>query len=210
MQFSLFTRSVRVSLVCLAGLLFSHCSNNGNEETRAESRAFSGCDFSGIQTGDIIVKQGRGPVSRMIYSNLKEPIPLSHCGVLISEGDSVYIIHSVAEELTGVDGVQHERFNTFLDDCTKGYLYIVRYKGSDHQREVIGTTAKAFLTRHVVFDYEINYDDSSRVNCSELIYWGLKNASGKDLMTRIKVKDKYPLGFNSLLDTANFRIVYKY
>ncbi len=190
------------------------CGNNDKamppEAGGTALSSFNDLDFSAIQSGDIILKRGKGSLSNMIVKKLAEKVPLSHCGILIRDKDSLYVIHSVAKELTGIDGVQRVDFDTFLKDCVKGCLYVVRYRGDRDKQEQVAEMARNYLSRQVPFDYEINYQDSAKVNCSELVYQALLRSSGKDLFKRIKIQDKYPIAFNSLLDTARFEIIYKY
>src|SRR5690606_22034295 len=98
----------------------------------------------------------------------------------------------------------------FTEDCEQRYLYIVRVKKDEQTRKNIAVTASNYLARNVPFDYQINYSDSDKVNCSELVYWSLLNASGKDFFDRVNVKDQKVLAFNSLLDSTNFEVIYHY
>lgn len=206
--------STRLFLLVVMIFLLAGCSQERPEEIHTfkhdKANPFRGLDFSAIQSGDIILKRGKGNISRMIVEKLAEPVPISHCGILVRDNDSVYIIHSVAKELTGIDGVQRVGFDVFMRDCLKNYLYVVRPKSDSVKRERIAVIAGEFLSRKATFDYELNYKDSSRVNCSELVYWALLRSTGSDLFKRIKMGDQYPLAFNSLLDTCHFDVIYRY
>jgi len=200
-----------IGMVFFSVLLF--CCSDSSEikpTVTTKENPFSALDFSKLESGDIVLKQGKGAVSAMIVKKLAEKTPLSHCGIVCKNRDSIYIIHSVAKELTGIDGVQSLEFKKFTEDCEQSYLYIVRVKEDAQIRKKVSVTAENYLTRRVPFDYQINYTDSDKVNCSELVYWSLLNASGKDFFERVNVKDQKVLAFNSLLDSSNFEVIYHY
>lgn len=167
-------------------------------------------DFSMLKGGDIIVKKGKGMLSQRIADHLHEPIPFSHCGIVASGPDSLYIIHSVARELTGIDGVQTVGFQQFMKDVVRGHFYVVRLKDTTVAASSLDAAAKRYAARKVPFDYSLDQKDSTAMNCSEMVYWVLKNTTGRDYFSRITVNKSQALAFNSLLDTANFEIVCRY
>jgi hypothetical protein len=193
-------------LIC-ALVLFAECGDHSNAAIKAGGSAQSWGDLSQLRSGDIIVKRGKGLVSKKITSTLSEPIPLSHCGVIVREGDSLHVIHSLAKEITGIDGVQKMPMPLFLDDCIKGYVYVVRYSKEDRQ-DAIAASAGEFLRRQVPFDYQLNNKDAASVTCSELVYWNLKEATGKDCLDKLVIDNREVFAFNSLLDTRNFKTIY--
>lgn len=146
----------------------------------------------------------------MIAKKLNEKVPLSHCGIILEEGGNKYIIHSVAEELTGIDGVQKTGMIDFTADCVKDLLYIVRLKKDKKVREKIAMQAELFMKSSIPFDYELNFGDASRLNCSELVYHSLIYATGVDYFEKIALENQVALSFNSLLDTNRFEMVYHY
>jgi len=205
-------RWIKALAILLAFLQVLSCKESKNSDLNIQTKLdpFKDLDFSKLKNGDIVVKKGKGALSFMIVNKLKEKVPLSHCGVVCKNQDSVYIIHSVAKELTGVDGVQSIEFKKFTEDCMKELLYIVRLKKDESVRENVYLTAKNYLSRAVPFDYKIDNNDSLKVSCSELVYWSIFNATGQDLFARVSVENQPVLAFNSLLDSTNFEIIYHY
>jgi hypothetical protein len=162
-----------------------------------------------VKEGDIVVKLGRGYLSRTIANKLAEKVALSHCGFVYRQGDSLCILHSVAKELTGKDGVQTVYLDEFLADCVDGYFYVVRIKDSTAQKH-IPSIATNYFNKKAPFDYTINYSDSTKVNCSEFVYQVLKRAGSPNCFSTIAVENKKVLAFNSLIDSTNFTIIYHY
>lgn len=201
-------RSAAAGIFLIASLITGGCSNDDTRPS-AEPEADT-YDFTMLRGGDIIVKRGKGMLSQRIVDHLNEPIPFSHCAVVTAGTDSLYIIHSVARELTGVDGVQTVGFKQFMKDVVRGYFYVVRLKDTTVASASLDAAAKRFAARRVPFDYSLDQKDSTAMNCSEMVFWVLKNTTGRDLFNRIPVNKSQALAFNSLLDTANFEIVCRY
>ena len=74
-------------------------------------------DYSILEEGDIILKRGIGQVSTLMIKYLDEKIPLSHCGIIIKEDTSHFVIHSIAKEYTG---------DTFLKEFQRRTRIIAR------------------------------------------------------------------------------------
>jgi hypothetical protein len=140
---------------------------------------------------------------------LNEPVKLSHCGVIVKENDTMMVIHSVSKEVSGTDGVQQISFRKFLGDCLKGHLYVVRLRDSTARPGTI-SALRRFQQRGIPFDYKIDHSDSASMFCSEMVYWALKSGTPRRIFQPVDVNNTKTLGFNCMLDTTNFQIVYKY
>lgn len=198
-----------ISFCLLTAFFFYACK--GPESPAPEYKALSKRTvvLDSIQNGDFVVKQGIGLLSRSIVRKLHERVPFSHCGIVYKQGDSLAIVHAVAKELTGKDGVQTMSVDEFLSDCLSGYLYVVRIKDRSVAKQVPAIAA-SYLSKQTPFDYTIDYEDTSKVNCSEFVYQVCKQAGKKHYFSTIKIENKEVLAFNSLIDSANFDIIYHY
>ncbi|MBP1593155.1 MAG: Permuted papain-like amidase enzyme, YaeF/YiiX, family [Bacteroidetes bacterium] len=61
----------------------------------------------------------RGIISGIISASIKDSLPYSHCGIHAKEKQQWKVIHSVARELSNIDGVQQcslDDFITYSDD----------------------------------------------------------------------------------------------
>lgn len=202
--------------LCLPGILLLLLISCGEKKqvvttpSSASENFFIDRDFSKIENGDIILKHGKGSLSNMIAKKLNEKIPFSHCGILVRQNEYIYIIHSLAKEVSGIDGVQKVGFERFTQDCLPNSMYIVRYKGDTLVRNKIADNAWKLLNNSIPFDYDLNYTDPSRMNCSEMVYHIMLNTTGRDLFEKILINNKMAFSFNSLLDSSDFEIIYNY
>jgi hypothetical protein len=168
-------------------------------------------NYHNLENGDIIIKRGKGFVSNMIVKYLKEDIPISHCGIIIVENESVYIIHSVAKEISARDGIQTASIDDFLNDSYKESLFIVRPHFHD---SVIKANylakAKAYLQLKIPFDYDFNLEDESKIYCSELIYCCYDKDDRTEIFKTKLVNGQKVVLFNSFLNDRHFEIIDKY
>ncbi len=174
------------------------------QQPELQSIARAEFDVSKIRAGDFILKRGKGPISKMITDNFKEKIPISHCGIFVEKGDSLVIVHSVTEDYGDKDGVQEIPVNQFLLDCSKGFLFVVRFKGEAAKNLAMSERAKHYAQQRIPFDKEVDNASSEKMSCTELLYWCMKDVYEVDYFNRIKIGNKELLGFSNLLDTSKF------
>jgi hypothetical protein len=157
-----------------------------------------------LEDGDIILKMGYGPLSLMIAEQMQEPVRLSHCGIVVKQEDSLYIIHSVAKEISGKDGVQTISLGSFYKDTYPGSLIISRVKNGEAEKKAISRMAQDYLSRRIPFDYEFSLESKDRMYCSELVHQVLWEVYHRDFFQYKTINQKSILTFNSLIDTAGF------
>lgn len=189
--------------------LISSCNQNKKKEENLNLNPKT-CDFTGIQTGDIILKRGFGKVSNLITHYLNEKIPISHCGIIICSSDSTFIVHSVAKGYARKDGVQTILFNDFLKDCQSNYFYIVRQKATEAERQKFASKAFEYAQQDIAFDENANNENKDQMSCTELIYWCQKDTYGKSDLTSISFANKQLLVFNGMLDSSKYQIIKHY
>jgi hypothetical protein len=198
-----------ITAFLLSTVLFS-CNTENSDASDVQRLRAANCDFNGIKTGDIVLKRGRGRISKMIVDHFKEEIPLSHCGVVICEKDSTFIVHSIAKGYAKKDGVQTILLNDFLNDCQAKYFYIVRQKTTEEKRQEFAQKAIEYSQKNIPFDDEANNDNPNEMSCTELIYWCQKETFGYSDLTSVKIANNNVFVFNALLDTSKYNIIKHY
>jgi Permuted papain-like amidase enzyme, YaeF/YiiX, C92 family len=174
-----------------------------------ESAVLSESEQKNLKNGDIILRRGYGMVSDYIVNFLQEPIPLTHCGILLRSvaGDSV--ISSESDELQGIDGVQTTSLSVFLRDAQPNSVLAVRLKNSSPQQiSSIIATANYYKKQKIGFDYSFNLQDSSKMYCAEFLKIVVKNSLNRDIINEISLKTTLPLlRMQQFYDTTKFDIV---
>ena len=155
--------------------------------------------------GDIVLRMGRGFVSHTICTILSDTVQFSHCGIVVRQNDSLYVVHSVSEELSEHDGVQATSLHHFVYESVPGSLAFVRYKTElDSLGDLMRQKALYYLANPKPFDYDFDLNDSTAFFCSELPLHILKHHLNVDLCVPL---GNYPK-FSLFLDTIHFKRVY--
>ena len=156
------------------------------------------------QSGDIILKNGYGMVSKTIVKILNERTPISHCGILIKDSikQEFYIIHSVAKQVSDADGVQKISLDKFINDVKPDDFYLLRYNTNDNIKIV--NEAQCFLNARIPFDHKYNLYNDNELYCSELIYKIFFNQFQEEVFIPLKYGTSKLLYFNTILEHQNF------
>lgn len=195
--------------ILLLGSLFVSCQNRESTSPAVyqHSKHIPKNQLESIQEGDIVLKRGVSPLSEVIIQELKEPVPLSHCGIVVQEGGEWFVIHAYAKEVRGFDGVQKTLLDRFMSDSHVNSIYFVRHKDSHKYRKHIVESAKEYLKRGVPFDYQFDSMDHTKVYCSELVHVIFKDVTGKEILSKKQVGNNAIYTFNSFLRAEHFNVV---
>lgn len=197
---------IYLSFYCLLVFL-SACSNDAVVKNENQHLSIAQINLEALETGDIVLKRGNGRISKMITDYFKEKVPLSHCGVIICDTDSTYVVHSVAGSYARKDGVQTILLKDLLKDCKPNFFYVVRKKASSEERAKFAAQALAFSTQEIPFDDMAENNDMKKMSCTELIYWCQMQSYGKSDLKSISFNGKDVFVFNGFLDTAQYKII---
>ena len=161
-----------------------------------------------LQNGDIIMRKGGGYVSNVINDMFNTGYQLSHCGLILRDGDTLRVIHTVSSELSDVDGVQTEPLDKFVSESVRNTIVVTRYKGNDSIRNAIANAAKAYLNRHKEFDHKFDLSDTTEFYCTELIHYSFMDVFHKDMFSE-RLQTDHPdfLSLNAFLDPTKFDVV---
>lgn len=161
--------------------------------------------FNNTSDGDIILKMGKGPISKIATEKLKENIPISHCGIVYKK-DTSYIIHSLSNLYGDVDGVQGISFEDFYNDTRENALFVLRFK-DEKKRKQLSSKAAFYQNLNVPFDYDFDIEDTTSMFCSEFVAHTMESTLGK-VYFGINNKSNKPLyNFNDLLFSDDFILV---
>lgn len=136
--------------------------------------------FDGVQNGDIICRLGTGFFSNQFKNySLSEKL-YSHVGIVEQDGDSLFIIHAEASELTGVGHVKRESIQIFLDGIKTWGVY--RINAKDSVRNNIAVCAKSYFINKTPFDLDFDAAEDKKVYCTELVALSVNKAVNDTLI----------------------------
>ncbi len=125
-------------------------------------------ELNELREGDILLRQGYGYFSRAIAKYQEADYPVTHCGMLVKEGNEFAVIHALSSSFSDFDGVQKQPLRRFLNESVPNTLMVVRYKGDTTIQESLVAQANAFLAQKTPFDHEFDRHDSTKMYCTEL------------------------------------------
>lgn len=201
----------RIIIVFLILLSITSCSdtNRTNDAKIVQKKILSNIIEKG-KTGDIVLKNGYGLVSKAIVKLLDERIPISHCGILMKDdkSNSFYIIHSVAKQVSDRDGVQKISLKKFINDVNPKDFYLLRYK--ENEKDFISREAKCYLSNKTPFDHKYDLYSNEELYCSEFIYKIFFSEKGIDSFIPRNKRGGRVLHFNEILDSEYFETIISY
>jgi uncharacterized protein YycO len=159
-----------------------------------------------IKHGDVILRKGYGMVSHAIATKLDGKYSLSHCGVIVESEAKFFVVHTVASEISEVDGMQIETLDEFVRQSSTGSIVVNRLL-NDSAAAHVAEGALEYLSARVGFDKNFDITDSSRFYCSELIWRCLKNKAGIDLFEGLYDQEGAWYSFDHFFNPKHFRVV---
>ncbi|WP_165774680.1 YiiX/YebB-like N1pC/P60 family cysteine hydrolase [Candidatus Viridilinea mediisalina] len=139
-----------------------------------------------LQTGDIILRQGRSAVSQMVMSIDQESL-FSHSGIIYRDEDGItYVIHAIPYEEGALDNknsyVRKDVITSFLRADRAQYAAVYRVKDNSSEIGIeAANAALIFFERMLVFDLDFDLGKDDQLYCTELV-WRAYLAAGVDLV----------------------------
>ncbi len=130
-----------------------------------------------IRSGDLVFRQGRGFFSEL-FSNIGDIDSIfSHVGIVYKGKNDVFVIHTEANEFTGVGFARIEPLSSFISNRNSITYDFYRVKDLDNKNEtLVLETALKYVAEKIPFDINFNLKDNDKLYCSELVYKAYKSA----------------------------------
>lgn len=178
-------------------------------QNKAVSR-LSDLELSSIQEGDFILRRGFGYFSDYIASSLNMGnVDVTHAGIIVKQHNKWFVIHSLSSDVSDIDGVQIQELSQFLNYSTPGKIIITRAKNSDKSLgKRLAQRAYVYLAKNIPFDHDGDFNDSSKLFCTELIWQILeKDLHRAALPTDADARKKFFHSMAPMYSTEYFDIV---
>lgn len=123
-----------------------------------------------IQSGDVILRQGKDELSQLFARLNKRHQQYSHCGIALQtdSGTFVYHIISTAQNIEGK--ILCEPVSTFIQPRTNAAWAIVRYDLNVNQVSDLLYQISGYAAKGVVFDKQFDLATNDKLYCSEMLY----------------------------------------
>ncbi|RZJ72598.1 MAG: hypothetical protein EOO45_10865 [Flavobacterium sp.] len=167
-------------------------------------------ELSQIAEGDIILRRGFGFFSDYIAKNLNDTlIDVTHAGIIVNRDGALHVIHSLSSDVSPIDGLQIQPIGEFLKHSEPGKIMVTRIKNSNSDTASnIAKLAQGYLEQHVPFDHNGDFDDGSKLFCTELIWRILEKDLHHTLIPlEITARKDFFYSMAPMYDTRYFDIV---
>ncbi len=162
-----------------------------------------------LKGGEIILRKGRGFLSEVIVELTGEDLQYSHAGIIIKSDTSLFIIHTLSNEVSNIDGVQTSSIPHFLEDVSDSSLCILKPNVSPTQQLLIQKSALNYLKEQAPFDYAFNNETKDKLHCMELVHDVILTGINKELIIPTKKIGVSFYPFSTFFNTPNFEILYE-
>ena len=137
-----------------------------------------------LRDGDLALRQGTGLDSEAVLRLDSAGGQYSHIGIVVNDNGKWKVVHAVpGESRDGIDRVKIEPIDTFFLSTRAAHGAVMRLRGCSAvaAREAAQSAARLV---GVPFDYNYNWQDTTRLYCTQLIAVAYSSA-GIDLLSGV-------------------------
>jgi len=120
------------------------------------------------QNGDLILRRSEGIFSDIARNFSPTDKRFSHVGIIVSDKQQTYVVHSVHDLDKGFNGVVIERLDAFLTEATGWAVY--RLKLEKKLLHQFATTALQYASQDIAFDSHFDLATRNAMYCTEFIW----------------------------------------
>ncbi|MBO4871525.1 MAG: hypothetical protein J5565_06035 [Muribaculaceae bacterium] len=123
-----------------------------------------------LQEGDLALRRGSSMASNIVIM-MDSAATYSHIGLVTRCGDEWMVVHAVPDERDdgGVDTIKADPIATFFLPSRAKRGAIVRLDVDSVLRHRAAREAIALVERHVKFDHDYSWTDTTRLYCTQLV-----------------------------------------
>jgi hypothetical protein len=162
-----------------------------------------------VQSGDILLRKGKGWLSQLMSHHLNERYPFSHVGIFYKvEEEKAWVVHSISnDDCSGICIVPVENF---VSEAVAGSFAVIRPKRDWINISMLQSKILAHLTQEPIdFDFYFDEADDTKMFCSEFVWFLLQGVGlEKRDWNFCQIQNKRVRAFSNFLDKNFFEYVY--
>lgn len=141
--------------------------------------------ISQVKSGDLIFRQGNGLWSPY-FAGLNSKGGYSHLGVLVRDGEEVFVLHADAGDLTFEGGAQITALSTFITDSLR--VKVMSNTMPEEAKTKFLFHLETLVRDSIPFDSNFDLEDQgARVYCTEFIWLAAQRAGIFDFGEKINL-----------------------
>jgi hypothetical protein len=158
-------------LLLSAGLLFGA----GPSVSRLES-----VPPADLREGDIVVRSGKGFISRIFRNASISDKKYSHCGIVTFRQGKAIVVHFIDEQGKKA-GMHFDSFESFSDPEHNNAFAVYRYDFMQANQEKLQLFILQTQQKEISFDDRFDLETDDQFYCSEFVFKAILNSTGKRL-----------------------------
>ena len=135
-----------------------------------------------LESGDIVVRMGKGVWSEYFAGISKHEKLYSHAGIVVKINSELFVAHEDADDLTGHGSASLVSYAEFVADSSRLAFY--RVKASVIKRNSIAQKALSLTVRSVPFDINFSLDTVDALYCTEFVWYSVLSSAGLDIVPK--------------------------
>lgn len=157
---------ITCTLILFAGLLYQPGQSTGYNNDRNKFIF----PEKQIQTGDIVLRNGKGFISE-IFRNCSQTDPqYSHAGVAEVTSEGIYVYHILGAEDGHYSGLKKEKLSDFCHSNINASYAVYRYSFLSGKEKFVTQYLEQISNQNIKFDEGFDLNSDSTLYCTEMIY----------------------------------------
>ena len=178
------------ALLISAGLITSSVGDNPGKFVSAGHNRFK-TPAETLQTGDVVVRAGKGFISDVFRKFSAAGLPWSHAGIVVRNGSNVSVFHLMGSTERSSDGIRIDPLDRFCQSSSNTGYAVYRLPGLADKETVIREFLKDLQSKNIRFDDHFNFADDRSMYCTEVIHKTYYHATGTGISLSEFKGEKY-------------------
>ncbi len=164
-----------------------------------------------LQTGDLIVRHGKGFISSAFMRFSQKDIRYSHAGLVCIEHGKTFVYHAIGGEENSSNKLKKDIIEDFCDPGSVYSFGLYRYSLSASEMLKADSLVHMYFNAGLEFDTALDLSTDSKMYCSEFIYKVLKTvAPGKKIIPLSKVSENEYVAIDNLYLNTFCKSIYSH
>lgn len=147
-------------------------------QARAANRRIIDSAIALLQSGNLVLRAGRGADSYMLSQMNRKDKTFSHCGIVIMEHGYPFVYHSIGGEDNPDQRLRRDSACAFFSPLHNDGLGIVDYGFTTRQQAALQKVVAGYYRARPKFDLRFDLATDDALYCSEFVYKALNKAMG--------------------------------
>jgi hypothetical protein len=167
-------------------------------------------DITHLQSGDLVLRHGKGFISKLFLQFSQTDPQYSHAGVLSIENGQAWVYHAIGGEENQGGALRKELLLNFCNPHDNFGYGLFRYELSPVEKIRLVAFAKRCYLHKLPFDTAMDLQTDNKMYCSEFIYKMLKNAlPEKNIIPLSVISGRSYVAIDNLYMNPYCKAVYK-